>query len=121
MEPRRLIDANIVPGESVTRFHLAVDNPMFPDSSTELHVAHHDDGDLKEPAQWYNIYEHPSEEHLRLVREALNIDEEDWKIVEHMLGSFRWVIYRHPKPPQRAEICVDVAGIKANEWTTTYF
>ena len=121
MEPRRLIDADIILGESLTRFHLAVNNPMFPDNSTELHVAHHPDGDLKEPAQWYNIYEHPTQHQLKLIRKALNIEEDDWKIVEHMLGSFRWVIYQHPDPSKRAEIRVDVAGMKAGEWTTTYF
>jgi hypothetical protein len=118
MQPRRLIDAKIVPGKSLTRFHLAVDNPAFPDNTTELHVAHHDTGDLKEDAQWYNLYEHPTEAQLKLVREALKINEEDWKILEHMLGSFRWVLYRHTSP---SEIRVDVDGMKKGEWTTTYF
>jgi len=118
MEPRRLIDAKIVPGKSLTRFHLEVDDPAFPDNSTELHVAHHDEGNLKDDAQWYNIYEHPTEAQLRLVRKALKINEEDWKILEHMLGSFRWVLYKHTDP---SEIRVDVNGMKADEWTTTYF
>lgn len=118
MQPRRLIKAKIIPGVSLTRFHMELTDPMYPDNTTELHVAHHDTGDLKEDAQWYNIYEHPSEAQLRLVRKEFNINQEDWKILEHMLGSFRWVLYRHSDP---SEIRVDVAGMKAGEWTTTYF
>lgn len=118
MEPRRLIDIEIVPGVSLTRFHIDMENSMFPDRSTELHVAHHADGDLKEPAQWYNVYEHPTQELLELARNQLQINEEDWKIVEHMLGSFQWVVYKHSDP---SEIRVDVAAMKAGEWTTTYF
>lgn len=121
MEPRRLIDAEIHPGESVTRFHLAVNDPMFPDSSTELHIAHHADGDFSEPAQYYNIFVHPTEWQLDLARRELNIDEEDWKILEHILGSFRWAVFYHPKPSERSRICVDVPAMRAGEWTTTYF
>lgn len=121
MRSRRLIAAEIHPGESISRLHLEMENSTLPDSSTELHIAHHPHGDLKEPAQYYNIYEHPREEQLRLAREALNIDEEDWAIVEHMLGSFKWVADDHPRPGHRSEIRVDVAAIKAGEWTTTYF
>lgn len=121
MEPRRVIPAQVVPGESITRFHITMNNPMLPDDTTELHVAHHTHGDLSEPADWYNIYEHPTEWQLELARKALNIDEEDWKILEHMLGSFKWVLYQHAVPPQRAEIRVDVSAMKRGEWTTTYF
>ena len=78
-------------------------------------------GDLTEAAQYYNIYEHPREEQLRLAREALQIDDEDWTILEHILGSFKWVIFHHPIPDRRSEIRVDVAAMKAGEWTTTYF
>jgi hypothetical protein len=115
---RRLIDIEIIPGVSVTRLHTEMENPMLPDNSTELHVAHHADGDIKEPAQWYNFYEHPSEHQIELVRKTLKINREDWKILEHMLGSFRWVIYRHSDP---SEIKVDVAAMKDGEWTTAYF
>jgi hypothetical protein len=121
MSPRRSIPVDIIPGKSITRFHLAVENSMLPDSSTELHISHYPDGDFNEPAQWYNIYEHPTEWDLNLAREALNIDEEDWMILEHMLGSFHWVMFTHPTPPQRSEIRVDVPAMKAGEWTTTYF
>jgi len=118
MERRRLIPAKIVPGVSLTRFFLDLTNPMFPDSSTEIHVAHHDTGDLKEDAQWYNIYEHPDEHALALLREQLNINEDDWKILEHVLGSFRWAIYKHTDP---SEIRVDVDAMKTGTWTTSYF
>lgn len=118
MSPRRVIDAKIIPGVSLTRFHMELTDPIYPDNTTELHVAHHDTGDLTEDAQWYNLYEHPTEAVLTLVRKALNINQEDWRILEHMLGSFRWVLYRHSDP---SEIRVDVAGMKAGEWTTTYF
>ena len=94
---------------------------MLPDQTTEFHVAHHQDGDLTEDADWYGIYEHPTEWQYELARKALKIDEEDWKIVEHMLGSYRWVVYHHAKLPHRAEIRVDVPAMKAGEWTTTYF
>lgn len=115
---RRLIDIDIVPGVSVTRFHTEMENPMLPDASTELHIAHHADGDIKEPAQWYNFYEHPTDHQIELARKELQINREDWKILEHMLGSFRWVIYRHSDP---SEIKVDVAAMKDGEWATTYF
>jgi hypothetical protein len=118
VEPRRLIDLEIIPNVSLTRFHLDVENSMLPDSSTELHVAHHADGDLNEPAQWYNIYEHPTEEIIEVARKQLRINREDWRILEHMLGSFRWVIYKHSDP---SEIRVDVSAMKDGEWTTTYF
>ena len=120
-QPRRLIDPEIHLGKSITRFHLEMENSCLPDSSTELHIAHHPHGDLTEAAHYYNIYEHPREEQLRLAREALKIDEEDWSIVEHMLGSFKWVAYYHPRPGHRSEIRVDIAAMKAGEWTTTYF
>ena len=118
MRSTRLIDINIIEGVSLTRFHTDMENPMLPDESTELHIAHHADGDLKKAAQWYNIYEHPTEHQLMLAREQLGINQEDWKILEHMLGSFRWVIYRHSDP---SEIRVDVQAMKDGEWTTTYF
>ncbi len=121
MQTKRLIDPDIIPGESITRLHLEIENSMLPDASTELHIAHHPHGDLNEPAQYYNIYEHPREEQLRLAREALQIDDEDWTILEHILGSFKWVIFHHPIPDRRSEIRVDVAAMKAGEWTTTYF
>jgi hypothetical protein len=118
MERKRLVDIKIIPGVSVTRFHLAMENSMLPDQSVELHVAHHADGDINEPAQWYNFYEHPTIEQMELARTQLHINEEDWKILDHMLGSFRWVIYRHSDP---SEIRVDVRAMKDGEWTTTYF
>ena len=121
MQPRRLIPAEIIEGKSITRFHLDVENSMLPDSSTELHVSHYPDGDLNADAQWYNIYPHPTEWDLDLLREALNIDEEDWKILEHVLGSYHWALFEHPKPPNRSKIRVDVSAMKAGEWTTTYF
>jgi len=98
-----------------------MDNSMLPDDTTELHVAHHTSGDLSEPADWYNIYEHPTEWQLELARIGLNIDKEDWTILEHMLGSFKWVLYKHTADPHRAEIRVDVSAMKRGEWTTTYF
>ena len=115
---KRLVDIEIIPGVSRTRFHVDMENPMLPDSSTELHVAHHADGDLTKDAQWYNIYEHPTEHQLELARKQLKINREDWKILEHMLGSFRWVIYRHSDP---SEIRVDEAAARGGEWTTAYF
>ena len=118
MEPRRLIDVQIIPGVSVTRFALDMTDPMYPDNSVELHVAHHADGDLKNDAQWYNIYEHPSEAQLQLVRRTLKIDEDDWKVVDHLLGSFRFVIYKHSSP---SEIRIDEEIIRGGEWTTSYF
>ena len=118
MELRRTIPVEIIPGVSLTRLHLAVGDPMFPDDTTEVHVAHHSTGDLNEDAQWYNIYEHPDQNMLNILRESLHIDEEDWKIVEHMLGSFRWVLYRHSSP---SEIRVDEQAMRGQEWTTTYF
>lgn len=121
MQSRRVIPAVIIPGESITRFHMEVDSPMLPDSTTELHVAHHTHGDLNEPADWYNIFEHPTEWKLELARKFLNIDEEDWKILEHIIGSFRWAIFHHQDMPRRAEIRVDTPAMKAGEWTTTYF
>ena len=117
-ERRRLIDAEIVAGVSITRFHTEMENPMLPDASTELHVAHHADGDLKTPAQWYQIYGHPTEFELELAREALHINEEDWAILEHILGSFRWATLKHSDP---TEIRVDEAAMRGDEWTTTYF
>jgi hypothetical protein len=93
-------------------------DPMYPDASTELHVAHHANGNVKDDAQWYNIYEHPTEAQLELARKALNIDEDDWKVVEHLLGSFRHVIYKHTSP---SEIRVDEEIIRGGEWTTQYF
>ena len=121
MQTRRLISPEIIPGESLTRFHLDMENSMLPTSNTELHVSHYPDGDVSEDAQWYDIYKHPTEWVLTLVRETLNIDEEDWKILEHLLGSYYWVTYKHPIGPQRSEIRVDVPAMKAGEWSTTYF
>lgn len=119
-ERRRLIDVEIQPGKSQTRLHIAMDNPMLPDQTTELHIAHHADGDLKEPAQWYNIYEHPTVHQLELARQALGMNEEDWKILEHILGSFRWAIVKHTDP---TEIRVDEAAIRSDgdDWETAYF
>lgn len=119
--PRRIIKPEIIPGVSITRFHLAVENSMRPDSSTEIHASHYPDGDLTERAQWYNFYEHPRDEQLELLRWGLEIDEEDWKILEHLLGSFFWAMYFHPKPPHRAKITIDEKAMKDNEWATTYF
>lgn len=118
-ESTRLVDVEIIPGVSLTRFHLEVDNPMLPDNTTEIHIAHHADGDLNEPAQWYNLYEHPNDFQLELAQKALKINEEDWKILEHILGSFRWAIYKHSDP---SEIRVDEAAMRgSHEWTTAYF
>ena len=118
LKRRRLIDIEIIPNISRTRFHVEMENPMLPDESTELHVCHHADGDITQPAQWYNRYEHPTEHVLELARKQLHINREDWTILEHMLGSFRWVIYRHSDP---SEIKVDVVAMKNEEWATTYF
>jgi hypothetical protein len=121
MQRRRAIQADIVPGESITRFHLDMENSMLPTSNTELHISHYPDGDVTERAQWYKICEHPTEWDFALVREALNIDEEDWKILEHLLGSYYWVVYKHPVDSQRSEIRVDVPAMQSGEWSTTYF
>lgn len=115
---RRTIDVDIVPGVSQTRFHIDMANAMLPDQTTELHIAHHADGDLTEPAQWYNIYEHPTEFQLELARKALCLNKEDWKILEHILGSFRWALVKHTDP---TEIRVDEAAMRSGEWTTAYF
>jgi len=120
MQPRRSIQADVVPG-AVTRFHLDMESSMLPTNNTELHVSHYPDGDTTEHAQWYQIYEHPTEWDLTLIREALSIDEEDWKILEHLLGSYYWVVFKHPTPPQRSEIRVDVPAMKVGKWSTTYF
>jgi hypothetical protein len=121
VQPRRLIGAQIIPGKSISRFHLAVENSMLPDSATELHVSHYPDGNINAAAQWYNVYGHPTEFDFALLREALNIDEEDWRILDHILGSYRWAMYEHAEDPNRAKIRVDVLAMKAGEWTTTYF
>jgi hypothetical protein len=121
MQPRRTIPVDIVPGESVSRFHLDMENSTLPTSNTELHVSHYPDGDVSADAQWYKILEHPTEWDVALLRETLNIDEEDWKILEHLLGSYCWVVYKHPVAPQRSEIRVDVPAMQAGEWSTTYF
>ena len=119
MEIRRTIPVEIIPGVSQTRFFLDFLDPLYPGGGpAELHVAHHADGNLKEHAQWYNIYEKPSDAILEIVRNSLNINEDDWKILEHMLGSFRWVIYKHTDP---SEIRVDEEAMRKGEWTTMYF
>lgn len=120
MEKQRHIDPDIIPGQSVTRMHLA-GGGAFPGPDTEIHVSHYPDGNIEKPAQWYNVYAHPTEFDLELMREALQIDEEDWKIVTHTLGSFGWVRYGHATPPARSSIMVDTAAMQAGEWSTTYF
>jgi hypothetical protein len=119
MELKRTIPVEIIPGVSQTRFYLDLLDPMRPDiGAVELHVAHHADGDLNEHAQWYNIYMQPTEPILQILRKELQISEDDWKVVDHMLGSFRWVIYKHTNP---SEIRIDEEAMKKGEWTTTYF
>ena len=119
MELKRSIPVEIIPGVSKTRFYLdPVDAQGRLGGPVDLHVAHHSDGDLKEHAQWYNIYESPTEPILEILRTSLNIDQDDWKIVEHMLGSFRWVVYTHSDP---SEIRVDEEAMRKGEWTTMYF
>lgn len=119
MEIKRTIPVEIIPGVSKTRFYLDLVDPTgFPGGPFEIHVAHHADGDLKEHAQWYNIYESPDQHILEILRENLNINEDDWKIVEHLLGSFRWVLYTHTDP---SEIQVDEVAMRKGEWTTMYF
>lgn len=120
MEKTRHIQPEFIPGESVTRMFLSSEGP-FPGPDTEIHVSHYPDGNVEEPAQWYNVYVHPTEFDMTLMRETLQIDEEDWKIVEHLLGSFKWVRYDHAIPPARSSIAVDTAAMKAGEWSTTYF
>lgn len=120
MEKRRHIDPVFIPGQSVTRMHLESGGP-FPGPDTEIHVSHYPDGDITEEAQWYGVYEHPTEFELELMRETLHIDEEDWKIVMHLLGSFKWAMVEHDIPPVRNRITVDESAMRAGEWTTTYF
>ena len=67
------------------------------------------------------MYPHPREEQLTLLQEELSIDDDDWKLIEHTLGSFYWVIYEHTEPPARAPIRVDILAMKSGEWATTYF
>ena len=120
MEKQRHIDPEFIPGQSVSRMYLEAGGP-FPGPETEIHVSHYPDGDVSKPAQWYNVYPHPTEFELELMRETLHIDEEDWNIVMHLLGSFNWVMYEHPIPPIRSRITVDHIAMKAGEWSTTYF
>lgn len=119
MEPRRLIPVEIIPDVSLTRFYLETgDNIKNPGGGAEIHIAHHANGDLNDHAQWYNFYVNPDEHILAVMRTQLNINEDDWKIVEHMLGSFHWVLYKHSTP---SEIRLDEKAMKEQEWKTTYF
>jgi len=119
MEPKRITYPEILPGESITRFHLTEAMGAF--DAQEIHIAHHPDGDLKEDAQWYDIYVNPTQYELDLLQRTLGIDFRDWSILMCMLGSFRWALYQHPLPSERSEIRLDDAALKAGEWTTTYF
>ncbi len=120
MKPTRQTQPQLVPGKSVTRLHLCA-NPRLDAANADIHVAHYPDGDLAEPAQWYEIYERPDAHVIELLRKILKIDREDWKIVEHILGSFRWAMFEHPVPHKRSSIRVDIAAMQAGEWSTTYF
>lgn len=119
MAIKRTIPVEIIPGVSKTRFYMdLLDVKEFGSSAVELHVAHHANGNLKDHAQWYNIYELPTEPILQILRKELKINQDDWKVVDHMLGSFRWVVYRHTDP---SEITVDEEAMRSGEWATTYF
>jgi hypothetical protein len=116
---RRTIPVEIIPGVSKTRFYLDLMDPLaLGGTSFDIHVAHHANGDLNDHAQWYNIYERPDEHILKLLQEELHINNDDWKVVDHMLGSFRWVLFVHTDP---SEIKVDEEAMRKGEWTTTYF
>lgn len=118
MQKRRRIDPKIIPGKSVTRFHLVKESSL---SDFEIHVAHHDNGDLGAEAQWYEIYERPSADMITLIKERLEIPAGDWKILEQILGSFSWALYEHSHPQDTSRIMVDEVALRSGEWTTTYF
>lgn len=118
MMRQRLIHPDIIPGESVTRFYLCGD---FGDMDGDIHVSHYPDGDITQDAQWYSITERPTEFTLETLRKSLSIDKEDWRIIEHIMGSFRWVKFYHPVPPTRSRICMDEQAARTGEWATSYF
>lgn len=121
--PTRRTAPVIVPGKTVTRFHLEYEGGGAYSSKApfELHVANYPNGDLEERAQWYEILERPNEDRLNVLKRELRIDDIDWRILFHTLGSFKWGIFFHPKKDEKSQIKVDVDAMKKQEWSTTYF
>ena len=120
MLKRRQIAPKMIPGKSITRLHLVTDNPRSP-RDFEIHASRYPDGDILEPAQWYKIYPQPIDQELKLLREEIGVDEDDWKIISHLLGSFYWVMIEHAVPPERDRIVIDEKAMRGGEWSTVYF
>jgi hypothetical protein len=119
MSNQRILMPEIMPGKSITRFHLISEFRHLNES--EVHVSHYPDGDINMPAQWYGIYEVPDNHVLEMLRDILHISLTDWMIITNILGSFKWALYKFPIEGNRSEIYVDTIAMKNNEWATTYF
>lgn len=121
-KPTRTIDPIIIPDRSITRFHLLLENSMLPHMGRfELHMSHYPDGNITEPAQWYDFYISPQEWDQERIRELLNIPFQDWRVIDQLLGSFYWAAYWHTTPGGNAEIRLDYGAMKSGEWSTMYF
>jgi len=118
---KRVIHPEIKLGRSITRFYLETEGQWGKVHSSEIHVSHYPDGNMEEPAQWYDIYNDASAKQLELLRRELNIDEDDWGILEHLLGSFKWALFFHARTSEKNQIRVDEQAMKTGEWSTTYF
>ena len=118
---KRVINPEIKPGYSITRFHLETEGSWGRVDSSEVHASHYPEGDLSKPAQWYDIFQDASEAQLGILRTTLNIDKEDWGILEHLLGSFKWALFFHALPDRKNQIRLDEDAMRSGEWSTVYF
>lgn len=117
---RRRIKPQIIPGKSITRIYQ--ESPLtFQDGNVEIHVSHYPEGDLSSPPQWYDILEVVTPKTLDSLRVNLSLDKEDWNILEHLLGSFSWVMIRHHTPLTRNELMIDEEAMRSQEWSRMYF
>ena len=93
------------------------------DFSSELHVAHYPDGDVANEPQYYGIVKPINDDLLRIMYDRLDLPIKDRKVVEQLLGSFRWVRYIHTstKHTRGGQIFTDYPAMATGYWTISYW
>lgn len=116
------IKPEIRKGQSVTQIHLLRLGIGF-DFTSEIHIAHYPDGDIKKEPQYYNIVKEITDPLLKIQYDTMHFPKGDRKVIEQLLGNFYWVRYYHTKnrDTRGGKIYVDTEAMFAGEWTVSYF
>lgn len=116
------IKPDIRKGCSITQIHLCRLGEGM-DFTSEIHIAHYPEGDIKKEPQYYNIIKPLTAPMIKLGFDALEFPEGDRCVIEQLLGNFYWVRYYHTKDrdTRGGKIYLDTEAMAAGEWVMSYF